>query len=59
MNRKLQRSHDSRIFGVCGGLGEYFAIDPAIPRIIFLAALIMFGTGLLLYVLMALVMSKP
>lgn len=59
MQKKLQRSLDSKIFGVCGGLGEYFDIDPTIIRIIFLVALVTFGTGLLLYLVLALVMPKP
>ncbi len=59
MQKKLQRSADTKIFGVCGGLGEYFDIDPTIVRIIFLIALVTFGTGLLLYLLLALVMPKP
>ncbi|MDB5166809.1 MAG: DNA-binding transcriptional activator PspC [Candidatus Saccharibacteria bacterium] len=37
MNKKLYRSRtDSKIAGVCGGLAEYFHIDPVIPRIIFI-----------------------
>ncbi|MGE0638132.1 MAG: PspC domain-containing protein [Bacteroidia bacterium] len=59
MQKRLQRSADSKIFGVCGGLGEYFDIDPTIIRIIFLVALVTFGTGLLLYLVLALVMPKP
>ena len=59
MQKKLQRSADTKIFGVCGGLGEYFDIDPTIVRIIFLIALVTFGTGLLLYLVLALVMPKP
>ncbi|MCG3164610.1 MAG: hypothetical protein POELPBGB_00369 [Bacteroidia bacterium] len=59
MQKKLQRSNDSKIFGVCGGLGEYFDIDPTIIRIVFLVALVTFGTGLLLYLILALVMPKP
>ena len=59
MQKKLQRSADSKIFGVCGGLGEYFDIDPSIIRIVFLVALVTFGTGLLLYLVLALVMPKP
>lgn len=59
MQKKLQRSVDKKIFGVCGGLGEYFDIDPTIVRIIFLVALIVFGSGFLLYLILALVMPKP
>ncbi len=59
MHKKLQRSVDKKIFGVCGGLGEYFDVDPSLVRIIFLVALIIFGTGFLLYLILALVMPKP
>ncbi len=35
MERKLYRSNTNRVFlGVCGGLGEYFNIDPVIVRVI-------------------------
>lgn len=58
MEKRLMRSVNKKIFGVCGGLGEYFDIDPTIIRVIFLGALIMFGTGFVLYLLLALVMPK-
>lgn len=44
------------MFGVCGGLGNYLEIDPTIIRLAFLAAFFLFGTGLLLYIVMAIVM---
>jgi len=59
MHKRLQRSVDKKIFGVCGGLGAYFDLDPTIIRVIFLVALIMFGTGFVLYLILALVMPKP
>ena len=35
MERKLYRSRKNRLFlGVCGGLGEYFKMDPAVIRVI-------------------------
>ncbi len=37
MSKKFIRSTDGVFLGVCGGLGEYFDIDPFIVRIIFLA----------------------
>jgi phage shock protein C len=37
--RKLYRSRQERmIAGVCGGLGEYFGIDPTLMRLIFVVA---------------------
>ncbi|MFP4287753.1 MAG: PspC domain-containing protein [Bacteroidales bacterium] len=54
--KRLRKSDDRKIFGVCGGLGEYFEIDPTMIRIAFLVSIIIFGTGLLLYVILAIVM---
>lgn len=44
--RKLVRSRDHRIIaGVCGGLADYFQIDPTLVRIIFVVASL-FSAGL-------------
>ena len=43
---------DKMIAGVCGGLGEYFNIDPVIIRLVWVIfALISFGFGILVYLL--------
>jgi len=57
MQKKLVRK-DKKIFGVCGGLGAYFDIDPTIVRVLFLIALLGFGSGLLLYLILAIVMPE-
>ena len=57
MEKRLVKKN-KKIFGVCGGLGDYFDIDPTIIRILFVAAVILYGSGVLLYVILALVMSK-
>ena len=44
-------STDKKIGGVCGGLAEYFSLDPLLVRIGFLL-LIFWGVGLLLYILL-------
>lgn len=37
MAKKLYRStHDRMIFGVCGGLGEYFEVDPTFIRLLWI-----------------------
>ncbi|PWJ44049.1 PspC domain-containing protein [Sediminitomix flava] len=55
---KLTKSYtDKKIFGVCGGLAKYFNVDATLIRIGFAAALIVgFGSPLLIYVLMGLLM---
>ena len=58
MERRLYRSeHDRIVFGVCGGLGEYFNTDPVIIRVIAVLIIIFSGfvLGLLAYVIMALI----
>ena len=55
--KKLRRSSkDKKILGVCGGFAEYFDIDVTIVRIIFLVLLLGAGSGLLAYLICALVM---
>ncbi len=52
MAKKLYRSkEDRKIAGVCGGLGEYFDIDPTIVRLIWLAMLFAVGSGVLAYII--------
>lgn len=56
--KKLYRSNtDKMIAGVCGGLGQYFGVDPTLIRLIF-ALLVVFGvgSGILLYIILAIVM---
>src|SRR4051812_50198596 len=48
--RRLYRSRAERMLGgVCGGLAEYFAIDPVIVRIIAVALVFAGGAGILAY----------
>ncbi len=55
--KKLYRSKkDQIIFGVCGGLADYFEIDPLIVRLVFVALLFGGGAGLIIYLLFALLM---
>lgn len=55
MKKRLVKKN-KKIFGVCGGLGEYFNTDPTLIRILFVASVLLLGTGILLYIIMAIVM---
>ena len=55
MKKRLVKN-EKKIFGVCSGLGDYFDIDPTVIRILFLAGVLLFGTGILLYIILAIVM---
>lgn len=57
MQKRLVRK-DKKILGVCGGLGDYFSIDPTLIRVLFLIALLGFGSGLLLYLILAVIMPE-
>ena len=57
---KLRRSTKDRIFaGVCGGIGEYFNIDPTVVRIIWvLLSLQSFGASLLIYIICSFIIPE-
>ena len=55
--KKLYKSNNRIICGVCAGLAEYLGIDPTVVRLIW-AALGLTGTGILLYIIAALVMPE-
>lgn len=54
--KKLYRSRTDRVlFGVCGGLGKYFEVDPVIFRILFVILFFIDGAGFIGYLIMALI----
>ena len=59
--KKLYRSETNKMLGgVCGGIAEYFGIDPTMVRVAY-AVLSIFSTGfpgLLLYILLLIIMPK-
>ncbi|MFT6209952.1 MAG: phage shock protein C [Bacteroidia bacterium] len=55
--KKLSRK-EGKILGVCAGLGEYFDIDATIVRIVFIIFTFFGGSGILLYLILALIMQK-
>lgn len=60
MTKRLYRStEDKMIAGVCGGLAEYFQIDPVIIRILFFILLLPGGLpGLLPYLMLWIVVPE-
>ena len=58
--KKLTRSTNKILAGVCGGIAEYFDIDPTLVHILY-AALTFFSAafpGLILYIIMMLIMPE-
>ena len=57
--KKLKRDpHNKVISGVCGGLGNFLNIDPIIARAGFLISFFVFGSGLLLYLILWIIMPE-
>lgn len=60
MEKRLLRSRAKKwIGGICGGLGDFFGMDPTIWRLIFLlGTLFGFGSFFLIYIVMWIVVPK-
>ena len=57
--RRLLRSSKDRVFwGVAGGLGEYFRLDPTLVRLAFAVSAFFGGLGVLAYLVMAVVVPE-
>jgi phage shock protein PspC (stress-responsive transcriptional regulator) len=50
---------ERKIAGVCGGMGQYFALDPVLFRVAFLVLAFVGGLGILLYLALWLVVPGP
>ena len=55
-DKKLVRSADKKIAGVCGGLADFLGLDASIIRIVWLLCVLLGGFGLLAYFIMWIVM---
>ncbi len=56
-SKKLHKSRNRMICGVCGGIAEYFSVDPTIVRLITVfLAFAGIGCGLLAYIVAAIIM---
>ena len=61
MSGRLYRSRADRMLaGVCGGLADYFEIDPTLVRVVYAVVTVLTGVlgGLVLYVLLSVIMPQ-
>lgn len=57
--RKLYLSRtDKKLFGVCGGIADYFSIDSTVVRLAFAIAVVCGGVGVIAYILAALIIPE-
>ena len=60
MKKKLYRSTENRVIaGVCGGIAEYFDIDPTLVRLAWVLFCVLGGSGLLAYIIAAIIPEGP
>ncbi len=57
--KRMYRDPDNKIIGgVCSGMSEYLGIDPVWIRLLFVAVFFGFGTGLLIYIVLWIIIPK-
>lgn len=56
--RLHKSSTDKRLAGVCGGIAEYLKVDPAIVRLVTVVLMFGWGSGILAYIVCALVLPE-
>jgi phage shock protein PspC (stress-responsive transcriptional regulator) len=58
MEKKLYRSNDRKLFGVCGGVAEYFGFDPTVVRILWIVFSVSGGIGIPAYIIGTILMEN-
>ena len=59
MNKRLVKSNENRMVdGVCGGIAEYFGIDPTLVRLGWALFCVLGGSGVLAYIIAAIVIPR-
>ena len=59
MGKKLYKSNQNKMIdGVCGGIAEYFGIDPTVVRLIWALFSLMGGSGILAYIIAAIIIPR-
>ena len=57
--KKLYKSStDKKIAGVCGGIAEYFNIDPTLVRLGWVVFCALGGSGILAYIIAAIIIPR-
>ena len=57
MKKRLYKSStDKKVCGVCGGIANYFDVDPTVIRLIWEIFTLVGGSGLIAYIIAAIIM---
>lgn len=59
MDRRLYKSNTNRVLaGVCGGIGEYFNIDPTLIRLAWVIFCLAGGSGIIAYIIAMIIIPE-
>ena len=59
MNKRMYKSNENKMIdGVCGGLAEYFDIDPTLVRLGWVLFCALGGSGILAYIIAAIIIPR-
>ena len=59
MSTKLYKSNTNKMLeGVCGGIAEYFGVDPTIVRLAWVVFCALGGSGILAYIIAAIIIPS-
>lgn len=58
MDKKLYKSNDKKLDGVCSGVAEYFNIDPTLVRLGWAFCCLFCGAGILAYIVAAIIIPR-
>ena len=59
MNKRLYKSRENRMLGgVCGGIAEYFGIDPTLVRLGWVLFCALGGSGFIAYIIAAIIIPE-
>ena len=59
MDKRLYKSNENKMVdGVCGGIAEYFGIDPTLVRLAWVLFCAMGGSGFVAYIVAAIIIPR-
>lgn len=59
MSKRLYRIEQGKMLaGVCGGIAEYFDVDPSLVRLVWVLFCAVGGSGVLAYIVAAIIIPK-
>lgn len=56
--KRLTKSYDRKLCGVCGGIADYFGVDPTLIILLWVLLVLCAGTGILAYIIAAIIMPE-